>query len=136
VAIDNDLAAFKGSEAEKTEFLKAKTAERAATIQQANQQVTQLLKNGLDILNEGLITGQSKAQNQQQRLQQLFGSLNPLGQIQGNGQLLQNQITVGAGAIQMSFEGVQDAQSLIAQLSDPGVQSKLLAALNNAIARG
>jgi hypothetical protein len=135
VAIDNELSAFKGSEAEKTEFFKAKTAERTAIIQQANTQVTAILQNGLDILNEGLVVGQTKSQNQQQRLQQLFGSLNPLGQIQSGGQLLQSNVTVGAGAVQLSFEGIQDAQSLIAQLSDPTVQAKLLAALNSAIAR-
>lgn len=135
VAIDNDIAAFKGSEETKTEFLKAKSAERTALIKQANEQAADLLRDGLDILNEGLVIGENKEQNQKRRLEQLFGKLNPLGLIQSDGKLIQSNVNLGSGAIQMTFEGIQDAQSLIAQLSDPIIQSKLLSALNTAIAR-
>ncbi len=136
VALDNDIASFKGAEETKTEFLKEKVSERNALIKDANDQVDDLLQQGLDILNEGLVVGQSKEQSQQKRLQKLFGSLNPLGLIQADGNLVQSNVTVGAGAIQMNFEGIQDPQSLIAQLLDPIIQNKLLAALNAALARG
>lgn len=135
VAIDNDVAAFKGAEEEKTAFLKEKASERTLAIQNANQDISDLLQDGLAILNEGLVVGQSKEASQKDRLNQLFGALNPLGLIQSDGQLLQSNVSLGSGAIQMTFEGVQDAQALIAQLSDPIIQNKLIAALNNAISR-
>jgi TP901 family phage tail tape measure protein len=135
VAIDNDIASFKGAEETKTEFLKTKASERNAIIKDSNDQVNDLLQQGLEILNEGLVVGETKTQNQQKRLQKLFGSLNPLGLIQADGSLVQSNVTVGAGAIQMVFQGIQDAQNLIAQLTDPIIQNKLLAALNAALAR-
>jgi hypothetical protein len=135
VAIDNDIDSFKGAEAEKTEFLKEKTSERNAIIKDANNQVSDLLQQGLDILNQGLVVGQSKAQSQQSQLKKLFGNLNPLGLIQADGNLVQSNVTVGSGAFQFILQGIQDAQSLIAQLQDPLIQNALQQALNTAISR-
>lgn len=137
VAIDNDIAAFKGAEEEKTEFLKSKTAERNAIIKEANDQVNQLFKDGLDILNEGLVVGQTKAQSQAARLKELFGSsLNPLGLIDSAGNLVQTAVNIGAGGIQFILPAIKDAEDLIAQLStDPILQGKLIAALNAVLAR-
>jgi TP901 family phage tail tape measure protein len=135
VAIDNDIASFKGAEEEKTEFLKEKASERNSIIKDANNQVSDLLQQGLDILNQGLVLGQTKAQSQQSQLKKLFGNLNPLGLIQADGNLVQSNVTVGAGAFQFILQGIQDAQGLIAQLQDPLVQAAVQSALNTAVAR-
>lgn len=136
VALDNEIAAFKGAEETKTEFLKAKAAERTAIIKDANDQVQDLFKQGLDIINEGLVIGETKADSQKKRLQNLFGNLNPLGLIQQDGNLVQTNVTVGSGAIQFTVNGVQDALGLINQLSNnPVLQGQLMSILNIAAAR-
>jgi TP901 family phage tail tape measure protein len=136
VAIDNEIAAFKGAEETKTEFLKAKTAERAAIVKQAQDQINDLFREGVDIINEGLVVGETKAQSQKRRLQDLFGTLNPLGLIQQDGNLLQTNITVGSGAIQFTINAVKDAEDLLLQLSsDPVLQARLMAILNIAAVR-
>jgi TP901 family phage tail tape measure protein len=136
VAIENDIAAFKGAEEEKTEFLKSKTAERNQIIKEANDQVQDLLNAGLDILNEGLVTSETKAESQKRRLTSLFGSaLNPFGNITDTGSLVQSNVTIGPGGIQINLNAIADAQSLIAQINDPVVQAALIAALNSALSR-
>jgi TP901 family phage tail tape measure protein len=136
VRIDNEIVAFKGAEEAKTEFLAAKAAERDRIIKNSQKQLDGLLRQGLDILNEGLVTNETKFDSQSRRLKELFGSnLNPFGLIQAQGSLLKRDITIGAGGIQFIFEGVQDAQGLIAQLDDPVVQAKLLDKLNEIMSR-
>lgn len=136
VSIDNDIALFRGAEELKTEFLKAKTTERTALVKEANDQVNDLLQQGLSILNEGLVTSETKAQKQGKRLENLFGKLDPLGLIQASSQQLQTNVTIGSGAFQFILQGIQDAQDLITQLKDPLVQSQLQQALNAVVARG
>ncbi len=135
VAIDNDTANFKGAEEEKTEFLKAQVAKRNAAIAAANSGIEDLLQQGKDILNQGLVTGTTKADAQKKELQKLFGSLDPLGQIQADGSLVQQTVNFGQGSFQFILDGVQNVEGLIAQLTDPIVQAALRAALNSAIAR-
>lgn len=136
IALDNDIAAFKGTEEEKTAFLAASAAERTNIVKQAQDQMNDLLQQGLDILNEGLVVSQTKAENQAQRLKKLFGTLNPQGLITDAGNLLQQTVNIGAGAIQFTLTGIQDARALIDQLNgDPVLQARLLAALNTAMAR-
>jgi TP901 family phage tail tape measure protein len=136
VRIDNEVAAFKGAEEAKTEFLAAKAAERDRIIKDSQKELDGLLRQGLDILNEGLVTNETKFDSQSRRLKELFGSnLNPFGLIQAQGSLLKRDITIGTGGIQFIFEGVQDAQGLIAQLDDPVVQAKLRDKLNEILAR-
>ncbi len=134
VALDNDIASFQGAEETKTEFLKQKSAERTRIIKDANNQVDSLLQEGLAILNEGLVTAETKGDSQQKRIQKLFGNLNPLGLIQADGNLVSQSITIGSGAFQFILEGVNDAASLIDQLKDPATQNALRTALNKAIA--
>ncbi len=135
VAIDNDTANFKGAEEEKTEFLKAQVAKRNAAIAAANSGIEDLLQQGKDILNQGLVTGTTKADAQKKSLQKLFGSLDPLGLIQSDGSLVQQTVNFGQGSFQFILDGVQNVEGLIAQLTDPIVQAALRAALNSAIAR-
>ena len=137
VAIDNELAAFQGAEEEKTAFLAAEAAKRDAVIKDSQKQMNSLFKQGLDILNEGLVVGQSKFDDQQKRLRELFGSsLNPFGLIQASGDLLQKSITIASGAIQFTMEGVQDLQGIIDQLnSNPALQARFMDALNQLVLR-
>ena len=135
VALDNDISAFQGAEETKTDFLKQKAAERTRIIKDANNQVDSLLQEGLAILNEGLVTAETKGDSQQKRIQKLFGNLNPLGLIQADGNLVNQSITIGSGAFQFILEGINDAASLIDQLKDPATQNALRTALNQAMAR-
>ncbi len=135
VALDNDISAFQGAEETKTEFLKQKAAERNRIIKDANNQVDSLLQEGLAILNEGLVTAETKGEGQQKRIQKLFGNLNPGGFIQADGNLVSQSVNIGSGAFQFILEGINDAASLIDQLKDPAIQSALRTALNQAIAR-
>ncbi len=136
VAIDNEIAAFKGAEETKTAFLAAKAAERENIIKNSQKSLDAILQQGLDILNEGLVVTETKADNQSRRLRELLGnSLDPFGLIQAQGSLINRNITIGSGGIQFILKGIQDAQGLITQLEDPIIQSKLLDLLNRAMAR-
>lgn len=136
VAIENDIAAYQGAEEFKNDFLKAKAAEREATIRDSQRRIDDLLQGGLDILNEGLVVAETKSENQARRLQKLFGTnLNPFGELTTTGNLLQTSVTVGAGAFNFVLQGINDAQSFISQLNDPVIQTRLVAAVSAALAR-
>ncbi len=136
VALDDEIAAFRGIEEEKTAFLAQKSAERKNIVKASQDQINELLQSGLDILNEGLVVSQTKAEGQTKRLQKLFGTLNPLGLIQSGGNLLQTNVTIGAGAFQFAINGVQDVTAFMNQLStDPILQGRLQAVINTIFAR-
>lgn len=135
-ALDADIQAFKGTEETKTAFLAQKTAERNAIIKSSQEDLDDLLQQGLDILNQGLVVGQTKADSQKQQLQKLFGTLNPQGLIQANGNLLNTQVTIGSGAFTFEINGVQDVNALLLQLStNPVLQQRLRDIINGIFTR-
>jgi TP901 family phage tail tape measure protein len=136
IRIDSELAAFKGSEEQKREQIKKTAAERVAAETRAQEEINGILEQANDIINEGLVVGQTKAESQAKRLSDLGFSLNSFGLVNNADRLpLTTSVSVGAGAFTINIEGVNDVQGIIEQIQDPQVQQALADALNTAILR-